>query len=209
MDAFGRDTLLRLVSGCRVSFTVGCAAALLALGIGTAVGLLSGYFGGSIDRCLMGCVDVLYALPLTLIVLLFLVFIGSGTCVLILAIGLSEWFTLARVLRATTLELRCRTFIQAARAIGQSHLGILCQHILPNLRPTLANYFLLLLPNAILMEAFLSFLGLGTPPPASSLGNMIVEALPLMHGHPLQLLLPSALLILTLLALHTLGRRET
>jgi oligopeptide transport system permease protein len=207
-DALGRDLLLRLLRGGQVSLIVGAVAAILALFIGTTVGMISGYVGGRVDRLLMGCVDVFYALPVTLLMLLFLVFVGSGTGVLCLAIGLTEWFALARVIRARTLDLRCRTFVLAASAIGQSHRRILLDHILPHLIPMLSDYALLLLSNAVLMEAFLSFLGLGVRPPGSSWGNMIVDGTQTLGEHPLQLLLPATCLVLTLLSLQTLRKRE-
>ncbi|MDR0340155.1 MAG: ABC transporter permease [Puniceicoccales bacterium] len=207
-DQLGRDLLLRLLRSGAVSLSVGFSAAALSIGVGVAVGTASGYGGGFLDRILMGTVDVLYALPVTLLTLLFLVFFGKGLPVLCLAIGLTGWFTFARVVRARTLDLRKRTFILAARGLGQSHCAVILRHVLPNLFPVVGDYALLLIPNAVLMEAFLSFLGLGVPPPHSSWGSMIVESVPVMGRHPLQLLWPTFLLVVTLLALTTL-RQET
>jgi oligopeptide transport system permease protein len=166
--------------------------------------MVSGYGGGLLDRLLMGTVDVLYALPVSLLTLLFLVFFGKGLPVLCLAIGLTGWFTFARVVRARSRDLRKRTFILAARGLGQSHCAVVLRHVLPNLLSTVGDYALLLIPNAVLMEAFLSFLGLGVPPPHSSWGSMIVEGVPLMGQHPQQLAWPTLFLVTTLLALTTL-----
>jgi oligopeptide transport system permease protein len=207
-DMLGRDLLIRLLCGARVSLAVGLGATALALAMGTAVGMAAGYLGGIVDCLLMNLVNVLHALPLTLFVLLLPIFFGRGIVVLCVSIGMVEWLTLARVVRARTLELRGRTFIQSAIGLGQSRLGILRLHIFPNVRPLIGRYVLILLPNAILMEAFLSFLGLGVPPPLSSWGSMIMDAVPTMGIHPAQMLLPSALLLITLLAFSTLRPTE-
>jgi oligopeptide transport system permease protein len=204
-DALGRDLLLRLLRGGAISLAVGFSAAAVSLAVGAAVGMASGYGGGAVDRCLMGTVDVLCALPMSLLTLLFLIFFGKGLPVLCLAIGLTGWFTFSRVVRARTMELRRRSFILAARGLGQGHCAVVLRHIFPNLLPTIGDYALLLLPDAILMEAFLSFLGLGVPLPRSSWGNMMVEGISSMQRHPMQLVWPSAFLLLTLLALTTLG----
>ncbi|MDR2663956.1 MAG: ABC transporter permease [Puniceicoccales bacterium] len=203
-DQLGRDLFLRLLRSGAVSLSVGISAAALSVLIGATVGMVSGYGGGLLDRLLMGTVDVLYALPVSLLTLLFLVFFGKGLPVLCLAIGLTGWFTFARVVRARSRDLRKRTFILAARGLGQSHCAVVLRHVLPNLLSTVGDYALLLIPNAVLMEAFLSFLGLGVPPPHSSWGSMIVEGVPLMGQHPQQLAWPTLFLVTTLLALTTL-----
>jgi oligopeptide transport system permease protein len=207
-DQLGRDLLLRLFRSGAVSLSVGFSAATLSVAVGAIVGMASGYGGGTLDRFLMGTVDVLYALPVSLLTLLFLVFFGKGLPVLCLAIGLTGWFTFARVVRARTSDLRKRTFVLAARGLGQSHCAVVLRHILPNLFPTVCDYALLLIPNAVLMEAFLSFLGLGVPPPHASWGSMIVEGVPVMDRHPLQLIWPTLLLVITLLALTTLRKDD-
>jgi oligopeptide transport system permease protein len=205
-DLLGRDLLLRLLFGTRLSLAVGIGATALAIALGTALGTLAGYCGGAVERLAMRLVDVLYALPLTLLVLLLCAVVGRGFAVLCLAIASLEWLTLARVVRTQTADLRRRTFVRAAIAMGQSHRAVIGLHILPNLLPLLGRYALVLLPNAILMESFLGFLGLGIPPPQSSWGNLLVEAIPHMQRHPLSLLLPVLCLFLTLLALVSLRR---
>lgn len=200
-DGLGRDLLLRLLAGTRISLLVGLCATTVSVCIATIYGILSGYIGGRTDYWLMRILDVLYALPLTLLVLLFMVFFGNGLLSLVLAISLTEWFTLARVIRTKTLTLRHQTFLLSALAIGQSHWKILFRHLLPNLRATILSYAFLILPSCILMEAFLSFLGLGVPPPASSWGNMIYDGAHWINAHPAQLIYPSLFLVLTLVAL--------
>ena len=204
-DALGRDMLLRLLRGGCLSLSVGFLSAAIALAMGTAVGVVSGYGGGSIDRYLMGLVDVLCALPITLLTLLFLIFFGKSLPVLCLAIGLTGWFTFSRVVRSLAADLRSRTFILAAKGLGQSHLSVICRHIIPNLLPAIGAYGLLLLPDAIITEAFLSFLGLGIPMPRSSWGNMIVDGIPFLQLHPMQLVWPAVFLMVTLLALTSLA----
>ncbi|MDR2030538.1 MAG: ABC transporter permease [Puniceicoccales bacterium] len=203
-DLLGRDLLLRLFFGAKVSLAVGLGSTVLAVAVGTAVGATAGYFGGSFERMAMRLMDVLYVLPLTLLASLICLFLGRGIGTLCLAIASVEWLTLARVVRTKTADLRRRTFVQSAIALGRSHGAVICCHIVPNAAPLIGRYALIILPNAILLEAFLSFLGLGVPPPRSSWGNMIVEAIPYMHGHPLPLLFPALCLSTTLLAFTTL-----
>jgi oligopeptide transport system permease protein len=203
-DFLGRDMLWRLLCGGCVSISVGITATAIALIIGTSVGMISGYVGGVADRLIMGTVNAIGALPLILLTLLFLIFIGNSMFVLCLAIAFTEWLTLARVIRSSTQDLRQRTFVQCATALGQSHSKILISHIFPHLIPILSDYALLLMSNAILLEAFLSFLGIGVQPPRSSWGNMIVDGARTLNAHPWQLLLPSACLFFTLLSLTTL-----
>ncbi|MDR2667464.1 MAG: ABC transporter permease [Puniceicoccales bacterium] len=204
-DALGRDMLLRLLRGGCLSLAVGFSASAIAMAIGTVVGILSGYGGGSIDSSLMGLVDVLCALPITLLTMLFLIFFGKSLPILCLAIGLTGWFTFSRVLRSLTADLRRRTFILSAKGLGQSHFSVICRHVIPNLLPTIGAYGLLLLPDAILTEAFLSFLGLGVPMPRSSWGNMIVDGIAFLQLHPMQLVWPALFLMATLLSLTSLS----
>ncbi|MDR2576516.1 MAG: ABC transporter permease [Puniceicoccales bacterium] len=207
-DLLGRDLFMRLLCGGHVSLCVGIVASAISLSLGTAIGMLSGYVGGRTDRFLIGCVNAFCALPLTLLTLLFLIFLGNSIWVLCLAIALTEWFTLARVVRSSTRDLRNRTFVQSAYALGQSHFRILCRHIFPHLLPILADYALLLMANAVLLEAFLSFLGIGVQPPRSSWGNMIVAGVRTLNEHPWQLIWPSLCLLCTLFALTTLRRDD-
>lgn len=206
-DALGRDLLLRTLQGGRISLIVGFGATAIAVFWGTCYGMLAGYWGGKTDFWLMRLVDVFYALPLTLIVLLLMIFFGAGTGVLCAAIGMTEWITLSRVVRAQTADLRQKSFVESAFALGQSHFRILFLHIFPNLRRTIFNYGLLLLPSCILLESFVSFLGLGIQPPQSSWGNLITDGVASINSHPGQLIFPSLFLILTVLALTTLPQK--
>jgi oligopeptide transport system permease protein len=204
-DLLGRDLLLRLLTGGCVSLAVGVAATALATFLALAVGMSAGYAGSRMDYWLMRLVDVFQALPLTMLTLLLMACFGSSLWILCLAIGATEWFSFARVVRARTLELRGQDFVDASIRMGQSHWRVILFHILPNMAATVRHYALLLASNAILVEAFLSFLGLGVPPPHSSWGNMIVDGLQVMHTHPMQLLGPSTFLVTTLLAVTSLS----
>jgi oligopeptide transport system permease protein len=204
-DLLGRDLLIRLLSGGCTSLVVGALSTILATFFALTVGLLAGYAGRRTDYWLMRLVDVLQALPLTMLVLLLMACWGSNLWILCLAIGATEWFSFSRVVRAQTLELRQRDFVETSIRLGQSHSRVILFHILPNMASTVRHYALLLLPNAILVEAFLSFLGLGIPPPHSSWGNMIVDGMQVMHTHSMQLFLPAIFLVTTLLALTSLS----
>ncbi|MDR0727537.1 MAG: ABC transporter permease [Puniceicoccales bacterium] len=204
-DLLGRDLLLRLLTGGCISLAVGIVATAFATFLALAVGMLSGYAGQRTDYWLMRLVDVGQALPLTMLTLLLMACFGSNLWVLCLAIGATEWFSFARVVRARTLELRGQDFVDASIRMGQAHWRVILFHILPNMAATVRHYALLLTSNAILVEAFLSFLGLGIPPPHSSWGNMIVDGLQVMHAHPMQLLWPSIFLVTTVLAVTSLS----
>ncbi|MDR2677389.1 MAG: ABC transporter permease [Puniceicoccales bacterium] len=204
-DLLGRDLLLRLLTGGCTSLAVGIVATAFATFLALGVGMLAGYSGSRADYWLMRCVDVCQALPLTMLALLLMACFGSGLWILCLAIGATEWFSFARVVRARTLELRGQDFVDASIRMGQTHWRVILFHILPNMATTVRHYALLLASNAILVEAFLSFLGLGIPPPHSSWGNMIVDGLQVMHTHPMQLLWPSIFLVTTLLAVTSLA----
>jgi oligopeptide transport system permease protein len=204
-DLLGRDLLMRLLTGGCVSLTVGFMATALATVLALGVGLLSGYSGNRIDYWLMRLVDVCQALPLTMLTLLLMACFGSGLLILCLAIGSTEWFSFARVVRARTLELCGQDFVNASIRMGQAHWRVILFHILPNMAAIVRHYALLLAANAILVEAFLSFLGVGIQPPYSSWGNMIVDGLQVMHTHPMQLLWPSIFLVITLLAVTSLS----
>jgi oligopeptide transport system permease protein len=152
----------------------------------------------------MRLIDVLQTLPVTLLIMLFIVCYGTGIVTLCLAIGLTSWFTLSRIVRSQTQAMRVRGFVICTIGLGQSHWRVMLWHILPNFWSVVRHYSILLLPHVILDEAFLSFLGLGIPPPHSSWGNMIVDGLCVMQSHPMQLFLPSLFLVITLLALTSL-----
>jgi oligopeptide transport system permease protein len=168
--------------------------------------MLAGWVGGRVDAWMMRVVDVLYALPYLFIVLILTALLGRGhLTVLLLAIGAVGWLTLARVVRAQTLSLKQREFIEAARATGLSSGQMLWRHVLPNLAGTIAAYSTLLVPQMIVYESFLSFLGLGVEPPRASLGSLINAGARQMLSAPWLVLVPAAVLVVLLLAFNLLG----
>ena len=220
-DELGRSLLARTLYGGAISLALGALAAGIAVVIGTAYGAIAGYVGGRIDEIMMRFVDVLYALPYMLLVMLLAVSLGArlervswiGTewarfVVLTLAIGGVSWLTMARVIRGEVLSLRERPFVEAARAMGVSTRMILWRHILPNLLGPITVFATLTLPQAILQESFLSFLGVGVQPPQATWGSLAADGVRALN--PVQfdwwlLVIPCAFLSLTLLALNFLG----
>jgi len=225
-DLNGRDLLARTLEGARISLLVGCTGALVSLVIGTGVGLVAGYAGGRTDALLMRLVDVLYAVPRLILIILasFLLdpwlqqalsgiqggrWVGySKIAILILALGCMEWLTMARIVRGQVLSLKTLPFVQAARALGQGHIQILLRHLLPNLTGVIVVYLTLTVPAVMLDESFLSFLGLGVQAPQASWGTLLsdgAQALNPVRSHWWLLLFPAGLMSMTLLALNFLG----
>ncbi|MFI5381340.1 MAG: ABC transporter permease [Tepidisphaerales bacterium] len=220
-DKLGRSILGRCLLGGTVSLAVGLAAAGISVVLGLGVGLVAGYRGGWIDGLLMRSVDILYGLPYVLLIILFKIalddpltnLLGStraaNLIVLFLAIGLVSWLTMARVVRGQVLSLRSQPFIEAARAAGLSELRIFFHHLLPNLVGPIVVYASLTVPQAILQESFLSFLGIGIAPPMPSWGALASEgltpALNMVNSQWWMLLFPCLLLAVTLLCLNFLG----
>ncbi|HAS81117.1 MAG TPA: peptide ABC transporter permease, partial [Verrucomicrobia bacterium] len=169
-DDLGRDMLSRLLHGGRISLAVGVCATLASLCIGVVYGAISGYAGGRTDNVMMRLVDILYALPFTVFVIILMVVFKRNLLLLFIAIGAVEWLTMARIVRGQVLALKEQTFIRAARALGYSHGRILMRHIIPNVIGPIIVYTTLTVPRVILLESFLSFLGLGVQPPMSSWG---------------------------------------
>ena len=205
-DALGRDLYVRTLSGLRLSLLIGVLATGVSVLIGVAWGAGAGWVGGRVDAGMMRVVDVLYALPYLFIVLILAALFGRGNlAVLLVGIGAVGWLTLARVVRAQTLSLKRREFIEAARATGLSGAQVLWRHVLPNLAGTVVVYATLLMPQMIVYESFLSFLGLGVEPPRASLGSLINAGARQMLSAPWLLLVPATVLILLLLAFNLLG----
>ncbi len=225
-DLNGRDLLARTLEGARISLLVGCTGALVSLVIGTGVGMVAGYAGGRTDALLMRLVDVLYAVPRLILIILasFLLdpwlqqvlsgfqggrWVGySKIAILIVALGCMEWLTMARIVRGQVLSLKTLPFVQAARALGQGHVQILLRHLLPNLTGVIVVYLTLTVPAVMLDESFLSFLGLGVQAPQASWGTLLsdgAQALNPVRSHWWLLLFPATLMSLTLLALNFLG----
>ena len=204
-DSLGRDVFVRSLEGGRVSLLVGLAATAVSLLVGVVWGAVAGYFGGRLDELLMRTVDVLYALPFLFLVILLMVLFGRELWLMFVAIGAIHWLDMARVVRGETRALKQREFVQAARVAGQGDAAILFRQILPNLAGTVIVCATLAVPQAILTESFLSFLGLGVQEPATSWGALVADGAREMERTPWALLFPAGLLALTLLALNLLG----
>jgi len=204
-DNLGRDLFARTTYGGRISLAVGLLATLVSLVIGVSYGMFSGYTGGRIDAWMMRAVDVLYALPFTIFVILLMVIFGRNFLLLFLAIGAVEWLTMARITRAQTMNLKRSEFVEAARALGYSHGRILFRHLLPNLIGPIIVYATLTVPAVMLLEAVLSFLGLGVQAPMSSWGSLIKEGAEKMDAAPWLLFFPGMFFCLSLFALNFLG----
>jgi oligopeptide transport system permease protein len=204
-DALGRDQLTRLLYGGRVSLMVGIVATGVALVIGVTYGAISGFYGGAVDVVMMRTVDIIYALPFTIFVILLMVFFGRDIRLLFVAIGAVEWLTMARIVRAQVQSLQKQEFIEAARALGLRRRRIIFVHMLPNVLGPIIVYATLTVPAVMLLEAFLSFLGLGVQPPMSSWGAMIKDGADRMEECPWLLIAPGVTLASTLFCLNFLG----
>jgi oligopeptide transport system permease protein len=204
-DTLGRDLLVRLLYGGRISLGVGLCATFVALTIGVVYGAVAGYAGGKADAVMMRFVDIIYALPFTIFVILLMVFFGRNIVLLFVAIGAVEWLTMARIVRSQVMALKKMEFIEAARSLGLSNTRIIFRHILPNALGPIIVYTTLTIPAVMLLEAFLSFLGLGVQPPMSSWGTLIKDGAEKMEEFPWLLLFPGTIFSLTLFSLNFLG----
>lgn len=204
-DTLGRDVFSRLLYGGRVSLKVGLIATAVSCVIGVAYGMVAGWLGGARDSAMMRFVDILYALPFTLFVILLTVLFGQEMWLIYVAIGAVSWLTMARIVRAQTRELRTQAFVEAAICLGQTPLKIMRRHILPNILGTVIVYATLTVPGVMLTEAFISFLGLGVKPPMTSWGLMIKEGADVMQDFPWLLIFPGIFFAGTLFALNLFG----
>ena len=204
-DTLGRDLFVRLLYGGRISLGVGLCATFVALTIGVIYGAMAGYLGGKIDAAMMRLVDIIYALPFTIFVILLMVFFGRNIIVLFVAIGAVEWLTMARIVRSQIMALKKMEFIEAARSLGLSNTRIIFRHLLPNALGPIIVYTTLTIPAVMLLEAFLSFLGLGVQPPMSSWGTLIKDGAEKMEEFPWLLIFPGSIFSLTLFSLNFLG----
>ena len=204
-DIFGRDLLTQIMYGGRISLSVGFLATIVALFIGVTWGSIAGFVGGRIDSVMMRLVDILYALPFMIFIILLMVVFGRNMLLLFLAIGAVEWLTMARIMRGQVQSLRQQEFVEAAVAIGLSRSVILVRHIIPNAIGPIIVYTTLTIPSVMLLEAFLSFLGLGIQPPETSWGFLIAYGAETMEEYPWLLLFPGFFLAVTLFSLNFLG----
>ncbi len=204
-DIFGRDLLTQIMYGGRISLSVGFLATIVALFIGVTWGSIAGYVGGRTDSVMMRLVDILYALPFMIFIILLMVVFGRNILLLFLAIGAVEWLTMARIMRGQVQSLRQQEFVEAAVSIGLSRSVILFRHIVPNAIGPIIVYTTLTIPSVMLLEAFLSFLGLGIQPPETSWGLLIAYGAETMEEYPWLLFFPGFFLAVTLFSLNFLG----
>jgi oligopeptide transport system permease protein len=204
-DGNGRDLFVRVWVGTRMSLLVAALSTLVSVVIGVAWGATAGYLGGRIDGWMMRFVDVLYALPYMFFVIILTVVFGRSLVLIFLAIGAVGWLTMARIVRGQALSLRQREFVEAAITLGLPSRTIIFRHVVPNVLGTVIVYATLTVPQVILFESFLSFLGLGVQEPLTSLGRLVADGALEMETSPWQLLVPSVVLATILLCLNFLG----
>lgn len=204
-DSVGRDLLVRTLEGGRISLLVGVVATLVSLVIGVTYGATAGFYGGMTDRVMMRAVDIIYALPFMFLVILLMVVFGRHIVLIFVAIGAVNWLDMARIVRGQTLSLKNMEFVEAARASGVDNRAIIRRHIVPNLLGVVIVYVTLTIPQVILVESFLSFLGLGVQEPMSSWGALVNDGAQDMESAPWTLIFPSLFLTVTLYSFNYLG----
>ncbi|PLW69250.1 ABC transporter permease [Pseudohalioglobus lutimaris] len=204
-DIFGRDLLTQIMFGGRVSLAVGFVATSVALLIGVTWGAIAGYVGGKVDAVMMRLVDIMYALPFMIFIVLLMVVFGRNILLLFLAIGAVEWLTMARIMRSQVQQLRQQEFVEAAISLGLPPSTIIRRHLIPNALGPIIVYTTLTIPSVMLLEAFLSFLGLGIQPPQTSWGLLISYGAETMEEFPWLLIFPGLALTVTLFSLNFLG----
>lgn len=204
-DSVGRDLFVRTLQGGRISLLIGIAATLVSLVIGVSYGAIAGYYGGRIDAVMMRLVDILYAMPFMFFVILLMVAFGRHITLIFIAIGAINWLDMARIVRGQTLSLKNREYVQAARTYGASSLRIIFKHIIPNLLGIVIVYVTLTIPQVILVESFLSYLGLGIQEPATSWGTLVNEGAKEMENAPWMLAFPATFLAITLFCFNFIG----
>ena len=204
-DDLGRDLFVRTMLGIRVTLLVAVVASMVSLVIGVTYGAIAGYVGGRVDAAMMRFVDTLYALPFIFLVILLMVAFERNFLLIFVAIGAINWLDMARIVRGQTLSLREREFVEAARLIGVSTPRIIFRHIAPNMLGIVIVYVTLTIPQAILVESFLSFLGLGVQEPQTSLGALVDAGVNQMEGASWMLLIPAVLLATILMCFNFLG----
>jgi oligopeptide transport system permease protein len=204
-DQNGRDMLARVLQGTQMSLIVAAVATFVSVTIGVVYGAVAGYFGGRVDAIMMRIVDIMYALPYILFVIILVVMFGRNPVLLFVGIGAIEWLTMARIVRGQTLSIKEKEFVEAARAGGAKPFTIIMRHIVPNLTGPVVIYATLTIPEIIIAESFLSYLGLGVQEPQTSLGTLISAGAPVAEVMPWLLLAPAAVLVTLLFCLTYIG----
>lgn len=205
-DEVGRDLYSRVLQGTQISLLVGMVGSAIAVTVGTVYGAVAGYFGGRLDSAMMRLVDIIYSIPYMFILILLLIIFGRSFIMLFVGIGLISWLGMARVVRGQTMALKNREFVEAAIATGSKPSAVIFRHIVPNLLGVVAVYATLLIPEMILLESFISFLGLGVQEPNTSLGALISEgAQTMQYGTIWQLAFPLAFFVVILFTFFFVG----
>ncbi|WP_294346146.1 ABC transporter permease [uncultured Clostridium sp.] len=210
-DQLGRDIFVRVLYGAKYSLIIGISAAIINLVIGVLYGGIAGFLGGKVDSIMMRIVDILYSIPLTIYVIIIMAILydpeagNSGLGTIILALSISYWIGMARIVRGEVLQLKQQEFVLAARALGASKARILLRHLIPNCMGSIIVTMTLLIPEAIFTEAFLGFIGIGLVPPLASLGTLASEAQKSIYTYPYQLLFPSLMICIIILAFNLFG----
>ncbi|PKK40379.1 Oligopeptide transport system permease protein OppC [Clostridiaceae bacterium JG1575] len=207
-DFYGRDIFVRVMYGSRISLTIAFAATIMNLVIGVLYGAVAGFAGGKVDSVMMRIVDILYAVPMQIYVILIMVAMGenrAGIFSIVIALGVASWLSMARIVRSETLQLRETEFVLAARTLGAGGRRILFRHLLPNATSAIIVTATLLIPSAIFTESFLSYIGIGISPPEASLGTLVSEAMQIYQQEPYQLIIPALAISLIIFAFNLLG----
>jgi len=204
-DALGRDMAARLIQGGRISLKIALAASIISLLLGVSVGGFSGYIGGVFDSIVMRVIDVLYGVPTILVVILLMIYLEQGMRSIYIAIGITYWLNMARLTRAQVMSIKHREFIDAARTLGAGTARILLRHVLPNTIGVILVALTLFIPEAIFLEAFLSYIGLGVPAPDASWGTLAADGARNLRAAPYLMLYPASVICLTMLTLNIAG----
>ncbi|MBI4211138.1 MAG: ABC transporter permease [Deltaproteobacteria bacterium] len=204
-DILGRDMLARTFYGLRISLAVGLTATLVSFAIGVVYGAVAGFYGGKVDALMMRFVDVVYGLPYMFFVIIVMSVFGNNILILFMAIGAVSWLTMARIVRGQVLSISQKEFVEAARSCGVRNRTIIFRHLIPNALGPIIVYTTLMVPRTILVEAFLSFLGLGIQPPQASLGSLASDGASAMDLYPWLILFPGVVLAILLFALNYFG----